>query len=98
MGKSLELVHDDLCGPITVSTSSGRCWFVLIDGATWYMWVVLLAANVIKHVQATIEKECGHKPRVLRTDNGGEFTPVEFTAYYANEGILRHYFAPYSLQ
>jgi transposase InsO family protein len=34
----------------------------------------------------------------MRTDNGGEFTTTEFTAYYADEGIQRHYSAPYSPQ
>jgi transposase InsO family protein len=33
---------------------------------------------------------------VLRTDNGGEFTAAEFAAYCADEGIQRHFFAPYT--
>jgi len=33
---------------------------------------------------------------VLRTDNGHEFTAMEFAAYCADEGIERHYTAPYS--
>jgi hypothetical protein len=36
------------------------------------------AANVIKRVQVAAEAECGRKLRVLRTDNGGEFTTAEF--------------------
>jgi transposase InsO family protein len=32
---------------------------------------------------------------VLRTDIGGEFTAVEFTSYCADEGVQRHYSAPY---
>jgi hypothetical protein len=35
---------------------------------------------------------------VLRTDNGGEFTAAEFTAYYADEGITQHFLAPYTPQ
>jgi transposase InsO family protein len=35
---------------------------------------------------------------VLRTDNGGEFTAAEFTVYCADEGIQRHFSAPYTLQ
>jgi transposase InsO family protein len=38
------------------------------------------------------------KLRVLRTDNGGEFTAAEFTSYCANEGVQRHYSARYSPQ
>jgi transposase InsO family protein len=44
------------------------------------------------------EKECDRKLRVLRTDNGGEFMTVEFTAYCADEGITRHFSAPYTPQ
>jgi transposase InsO family protein len=50
------------------------------------------AADAIKRHQAATE-ECGRKLRVLRTDNSGEFT-----AYCADEGIQRHYSAPYSPQ
>jgi hypothetical protein len=33
------------------------------------------------------EKEFGCKLKVLRIDNGGEFTVAEFAAYYADEGV-----------
>ena len=67
------------------------------------MWAVLLeskAATVdtIKRHQAAMKKECGRKLRVLRMDNGGEFTATEFTVYCADEAIQRHYSAPYSPQ
>jgi transposase InsO family protein len=52
-------------------------------------------ADAIKHVQAEAEKVCGRKLRVLRTDNGREFTATEFAEYCADEGITRHYSAPY---
>ena len=35
---------------------------------------------------------------MLRTDNGGEFTATEFTAYCADEGIQRHFSASYTPQ
>lgn len=39
----LELVHADLCGPITPSTPAGKRYvFVLIDDHSRYMWTVLL--------------------------------------------------------
>jgi transposase InsO family protein len=34
----------------------------------------------------------------MRIDNRGEFTAAEFTAYCADEGITRHFSAPYTLQ
>jgi transposase InsO family protein len=84
-------------------TLGGRHYFLLlVDDALRLMWVVLptkvATADAIKHVQAAAEKESGLKLQVLRTDNGGEFTAVEFAAYCANEGIQRHYSALYSPQ
>jgi transposase InsO family protein len=102
--KALELVHGDLCGPVKLATPGGRHYFLLlVDDATRYMWVVLLtakseASSAIKRIQAAAEKECGRKLRVLRTDNGGEFTTAEFAAYCADKGIIRHFSAPYTPQ
>jgi transposase InsO family protein len=79
----------------------GRHYFLLlVDDATRYMWVVLLvakieAAGAIKCIQVAAEKECGCRLKVLRTDNGGEFTMAEFTASCADEGVTRHFSAPY---
>jgi transposase InsO family protein len=45
-----------------------------------------------------VEVETGRRLRVLRTDNGGEFTSVEFEMYYAEHGIERQHTAPYTPQ
>jgi hypothetical protein len=100
--RALELVHSDLYGPVKPATPGGRRYFLLlVDDTTRYMWVVLLtakseASSAIKRIQVAAEKECGRKLRVLRTDNGGEFTAAEFATYCANEGITRHFSAPYT--
>ena len=41
-------------------------------------------------------EECGRKLRVLRTNNGGEFTAAEFAVYCADERIQRHFSALYT--
>jgi transposase InsO family protein len=48
--------------------------------------------------QARVERECGKKLKVLRTDNGSEFTSVEFGEHCAGQGIQRHFSAPYTPQ
>jgi hypothetical protein len=102
--EKLELVHGNLCGPVTPATPGGRRFILLlVDDVSRYMWAVLLdtkaaAADAIKRHQAAAEKECGRKLRVLRTDNGGEFTAAEFAAYCTDEGIQRHFSAPYTPQ
>jgi transposase InsO family protein len=97
-------VHGDLCGPVTPVTPGGRRYFLLlVDDLSRYMWVVVLgskgeAAYAIRHAQAAAEAECGHKMRVLHTDNGGDFTVAEFTSYCMDEGVQCHYSAQYSSQ
>ncbi|CAA0839612.1 cysteine-rich RLK (RECEPTOR-like protein kinase) 8 [Striga hermonthica] len=82
----LELVHSDLCGPITPATHGGRRYFLLlVDDCSRFMWLHLRTskdqtAEAIKRFQARSEVESGKRLRVLRTDRGGEFTSVEFVA------------------
>jgi hypothetical protein len=81
----LELVHGNLCGPVTPATPGGRRYLLLVDDLSRYMWVMVLgskgeAANAIKRVQVVAEAECDHK------------------LYCVDEGVQRHYFAPYSPQ
>ena len=51
---ALELIHDDLYGPITPATNGGRRYFLLlVDDCSRYMWLQLLTskdevADVIK--------------------------------------------------
>src|SRR6266540_4156067 len=53
----LDLVHGDLCGPISPATPGGKRHFLLlIDDYSWFMWVVLLgpkdqASGAIKNWQ-----------------------------------------------
>ena len=101
---ALELVHGDLCGPITSATNCGRWYFLmLVDDYNRYMWQQLLmskdeVAEAIKKFKACTEAGSRNKLHMLRTDRGGEFTLVEFAAYCADQGVVRHHTAPYSPQ
>ncbi|WVZ83459.1 hypothetical protein U9M48_030605 [Paspalum notatum var. saurae] len=100
----LDLVHGDLCGPVSPATHGGRRYFLLlVDDVSRYMWLVLLtrkdeAADTIKKFQAGVEVETGRKLRALRTDRGGEFTAVTFGEYCTEKGVHRQLTAPYSPQ
>jgi hypothetical protein len=97
-------VRRDLCGPMTRTTPGGRRYFLLlVDDLSHYMWVMVIgskreAANAISRAQAAAEAECDRKLRMLRTDNGGEFTVAKFMSYCADEGVQLHYSTPYSPQ
>jgi hypothetical protein len=100
--EKLDLVHGDLCGPVTPATPGGRHNFLLVNDVSRYVWSVLLdvkaaTADTIKRLQAVAEAKCGRKLWVLRTDNGGEFTAAKFVAYCTDEGIHHHFSVTYTL-
>ena len=100
----LDLVHGDLYGPISPVTPGGKTFFLLlIDDHSRYMWLFLLtnkgeALAAVQQFQARVEVETGRRLRVLRTDNGGEFTSVTFVEHCAKHGIKRQHSAPYTPQ
>ena len=102
--KVLELLHGDLCGPISPSTAGGSKYiFVLIDDHSRYMWSILLsekseALEHFKKFKQLVERETGATIQILRTDRGGEFMSREFKEFCDTHGIKRHMTAPYSPQ
>ena len=100
----LELIHADLCGPITPTTPGlKRYVFVLIDDYSRYMWTILLehkseAFEKFKRFKNVVEQETKAEMQTLRTDRGGEFNSHEFNTFCNLNGIKRHLTAPYSPQ
>ena len=96
----LQLLHGDLCGPITPPTPSSNQYFLLlVDDYSRYMWIALLpskdaAAAAIKNIQAAAERKSGKKLLALRTDHGGEFAAADFVDYCAHLGVRRELTAP----
>jgi hypothetical protein len=76
--RRLQLVHGDLCCPISPATPRGNKYFLLlVDDLSRYMWVAMIpskdrAAAAIKDIQAWAEGESGLKLKGLHTDRGGK--------------------------
>ncbi|KAJ0602036.1 putative RNA-directed DNA polymerase [Helianthus annuus] len=103
--KPLELVHADICGPISPPTKGGnsRYFILFVDDHSRFMWVSLLktkdeAFGVFKRFKALVEKQKSISLKALRTDRGGEFTSSEFTVFCRDEGIVRQLTTPYTPQ
>jgi transposase InsO family protein len=100
--EKLELVHGDLCGPVTPATPGGkRYFFLLVDDMSRYMWLVLLATKdealaAFTAFQARAEAEAGRTIGTLRTNRGGEFTARSFADHCTKQGMQRHLTAPYT--
>ncbi|GJT83626.1 zinc finger, CCHC-type containing protein [Tanacetum coccineum] len=104
VSKPLELLHVDLCGPITPQSIGGNRYFLLIVG-DWcrYMWVYLLkskddALAKFKIFKSQVEMETQHKVKALRTDRGGEVNSHAFVKFCQEEGIQRQTTTPYTPQ
>ena len=102
--RALELIHGDLCGPITpITPSKKRYIFVLIDDYSRYMWSILLGEKgetfeKFKKFKAIVEQETGTTITTFRSDRGGEFVSNKFQSYCETNGIMRQLTAPYSPQ
>ena len=75
--KALELLHADLCGPISPATPAhNRYIFVIIDDCTRYMWTILLkekseAFDKFKDFKSLVEKEVNKQSeRSVQTEEG----------------------------
>lgn len=82
--EKLQLIHADLCGPISpASNSNKRYSLCFIDDFSRKAWVYFLVEksetfNMFKCFKKLVEKETGMSIRCLRTDRGGEFNSEEF--------------------
>jgi transposase InsO family protein len=100
--KKLELVHKDLCGPVSPATPEGKHhFFLLVDDVSRYMWLILLATKdqalrAFTTFQAQAEAEAGRRIGTLCTDRGKEFTTRNFVEHCSKHGVQRHLTAPYT--
>ncbi|GKD45673.1 retrovirus-related pol polyprotein from transposon TNT 1-94 [Tanacetum coccineum] len=91
--QQLQLVHSDICGPITPQSSSQKRYIInFIDDFSRKCWSYFLteksqALETFKKFKALVEKEAGVEIKCLRSDRGGEFNSKEFKVFCENNGI-----------
>ncbi|CAI7915468.1 unnamed protein product [Closterium sp. NIES-54] len=90
----LTLVHMDVVGPIKAPSISGSRYFLtIVDDYTRAMTAV-----VLKEWMPRAQRESGHKVKVIRTDNGGEFIGADFEVVLKKKGIQHQLTVPYNPQ
>nr|GEV49336.1 retrovirus-related Pol polyprotein from transposon TNT 1-94 [Tanacetum cinerariifolium] len=100
----LELIHADICGPISPQTpADNRYFFLLVDDFSLVIWVYMLkskdeALGMFQKFCVLVENKTGVKVKTLRTDRGVEFNSKAFTKYCDDTGLKHHFTAPYSPQ
>ena len=107
----LEMMHMDICGPISPQKVGGKRYFFLImDNYSRCMWVALLKENSealeqFKRFKSMAKAEKEVKIKCIRSDRGGgggggggEFTSDEFKTLCDKSGIKKQLTAPYTPQ
>lgn len=100
----LELIHLDICGPISPITISGKIYVLcFIDDFSRKAWAYFLkekseAFDYFKIFKKKVETETGKKIKCLKTDRGGEYTSTEFSDFCKKEGIQRQLTTAYTPQ
>jgi hypothetical protein len=74
----LELIHSDVFGPMPSSS---------INGYVYYDLDIFEVISKIKEFKALIENLSKRKIKILRSDNGGEYTSEEFVNICKDVGI-----------
>ena len=96
----LELIHSDVCGPMSVTARGGFSYFItFIDDYSRYGYVYLMqykseAFDKFKDFKAEVEKQLSKNIKTLRSDRGGEYLSYEFQDYLKENGIVSQWTPP----
>jgi transposase InsO family protein len=99
--RRLERVFVDLCGPMHVTSRSGRLYSMnLIDDYSSFVWSLPLkskdeASHVLQAWHRVVENQCGERLKILVTDNG-EIVSKSTSDWCSAHGIEHQLTAPYT--
>lgn len=99
----LDIVHSDLCGPMTETPGGCKFYMTMIDDHSRYTVIYFLKAkseaeDKIREYVSFTQNQFGRKPKVIRSDRGGEYTGNSIRKFYAEEGIRAEFTAGYAPQ
>ena len=101
---TLELIHSDVCGPMSSTSLSGFEYYItFIDDFSRKTWIYFLKAKSevfekFKEFKSLIENISDKKIKTLQSDNGEEYTSKEFESFCKDAGIKRELTNPYNPQ
>ena len=102
--KILEIIHSDVCGPMSSNSLSGYAYYVsFIDDFSRKTWVYFMknkdeVFSKFKEFKSLIKNHTENKIKTFRFDNGGEFTSNELKELCEESRIKRELSTPYNLQ
>jgi hypothetical protein len=100
----LDLIHSDVCGPMPLKSLGGSLYYVtFIDDFSRKTWMYLIKTKdevfgKFQEFKAEVENLTNKKIKILRSDNGGEYTSKELVSFCKATGIRRELIVPHNPQ
>ena len=94
MSERLELIHSDVCGPMSTTARGGYQYFVTFtDDLSRYGYIYLMrhksgTFEKFKEFQNEVENQLGKTIQLPRFDRGGEYMSQEFDDHLKSRGIV----------
>ena len=96
----LELVHTDVCGPMSTQSKGGyECFITFTDDYSRCDYMYLMrrkseAFEKFKEFRAEVENQLGKCMKAIRSDRGGEYLLGNFKDYLIQNGIVSQLTTP----
>ncbi|WZZ78411.1 hypothetical protein YC2023_098983 [Brassica napus] len=98
-----DLIHTDVWTAPIFSRDNHKYFVTFIDEKSKYTWLTLIPSkdrviDAFKNFQAYVTNHYHAKIKILRSDNGGEYTSYAFKSHLDHHGILHQTSCPYTPQ
>ena len=96
----LELVHTDVCGPMSTEAKGGYEYFISFTddySRCDYMYLMRRKSEAFekfKEFRAEVENQLSKRIKAIRFDRGGEYLLGDFKDYLTQNGIVSQLTAP----
>lgn len=100
----LDLIQTNVSGKFSYISLGGYEYYItFIDDYSRFTWILFLKTKnevfqCFKEFNALVENQPSRKIKVLRSNNGGEYTKGEFVDFCTSEGIRHEFTIPYTPQ
>ncbi|CAF2369372.1 unnamed protein product, partial [Brassica napus] len=98
-----DLIHSDVWTAPCLSRNSYKYFVTFIDEKSKYTWLTLIQTkdrvlDAFRNFQTYVTNHYHAKIKILRSDNGGEYTSHAFKQHLSQHGILHQTSCPYTPQ
>ncbi|WZZ50369.1 hypothetical protein YC2023_050476 [Brassica napus] len=98
-----DLVHSDVWTAPCMSRDSHKYFVTFIDEKSKYTWITMIPSKdrvleAFMNFQAYVTNQYNATVKILRSDNGGEYTSNAFKSHLVKHGIVQQTSCPYTPQ